>query len=224
MMRTPGGSARGATVPKHELYVSVDVEADGPIPGPYSMLSFGMAACGTFDGQLFVPDDPASSTFYAELKPISDAHVPEALAVSGLDRDRLAAEGRDPGEAMNAAAAWVAEVTEAADASPVLVAYPLGFDWMFLYWYWTRFADSGSPFGHSRHLDLKSLYAAKARAMVTRSTKRQMPAELLSDRPHTHNALDDAIEQAEFFHNLMCWTGVSSRTDASSAQTTPPRG
>ena len=27
-----------------EIYLSVDVEADGPIPGPYSMLSFGIAA------------------------------------------------------------------------------------------------------------------------------------------------------------------------------------
>ncbi|GAA1805410.1 exonuclease [Actinomadura chokoriensis] len=205
-------------MPKRELYVSVDVEADGPIPGPYSMLSFGMAACGTFDGRAFVPDDPAESTFYAELRPISDAYVPEALAVSGLDRDRLAAEGRDPGEAMNAAAAWIAEVSTAAGASPVLVAYPLGFDWMFLYWYWTRFTDDGSPFGHSRHLDLKSLYAAKAGAMVTRSTKRQMPAELLSDRPHTHNALDDAIEQADLFHNLVRWTGAGGRADASPAQ------
>ncbi|TDC45898.1 exonuclease [Actinomadura sp. KC345] len=192
---------------KRDLYVSVDVEADGPIPGPYSMLSFGMAACGTFDGQVFTPVDPAESTFYAELAPISDTYDPAALAVSGLDRDHLAVAGRDPAEAMNAATAWLAEVTAAADASAVLVAYPLGFDWMFLYWYWMRLADAGSPFGHSRHLDLKSLYAAKTGAMVTRSTKRQMPAGLLSDRPHTHNALDDAIEQAELFQNLVRWPG-----------------
>ncbi|GAA4225652.1 hypothetical protein GCM10022254_08000 [Actinomadura meridiana] len=192
---------------KREAYFSVDVEADGPIPGPYSMLSFGMSACGTFDGDVFAPVDPSKETFYAELKPISDDFIPEALAVSGLERDRLVVEGRDPAEAMNAAAAWVAEVAATANASSVLVAYPLGFDWMFLYWYWMRFADDGSPFGHSRHLDLKSLYATKANAMVTRSTKRQMPADLLSDRPHTHNALDDAIEQAELFHNLVRWTG-----------------
>ncbi|RKS67688.1 hypothetical protein BZB76_6894, partial [Actinomadura pelletieri DSM 43383] len=99
------------------------------------------------------------------------------------------------------------KVASTAEASPVLVAYPLGYDWMFLYWYWMRFTNTGSPFGHSRHLDLKSLYAAKANTMVTRSTKRQMPAELLSTRPHTHNALDDAIEQAELFHNLVRWAG-----------------
>lgn len=192
---------------KRELYVSVDVEADGPIPGPYSMLSFGMAACGISDENGFAATDPAERTFYAELQPISDAFDPEALAVSGLDRDRLVAEGRDPAEAMAAAAAWVRET--ATGATPIVVAYPLGFDWMWLYWYFMRFAENGSPFGHSRHLDIKTLYAAKAGALIARSTKGQMPAELLPRRPHTHNALDDAIEQAELFQNLMTWTGRS---------------
>jgi hypothetical protein len=190
---------------KSEAYVSVDVEADGPIPGPYSMLSFGMAACGTADGSGFIPADPAARAFYAELKPISDTYVPDALAVSGLDRDRLAREGRDPGEAMSAAARWVAET--AAGATPIFVAYPLGYDWMWTYWYFVRFAEQGSPFGHSRHLDMKTLYAANAGALISRSTKSQMPAELLPQRPHTHNALDDAIEQAELFQNLMTWKG-----------------
>ena len=43
----------------NELYVSTDVEADGPIPGPNSMLSFGSAAytggkelIGTFSANL----------------------------------------------------------------------------------------------------------------------------------------------------------------------------
>ena len=42
-----------------EIYVSTDVEADGPIPGPNSMLSFGSAAYtagkklpGTFSANL----------------------------------------------------------------------------------------------------------------------------------------------------------------------------
>ncbi len=187
---------------KREMYVSIDVEADGPIPGPFSMLSFGLAACGTATAGTFTPADPAASTFYAELKPISDDFDPSALAVSGLDRDALARDGRDPAEAMTAAAAWVKET--AAGATPVVVAYPLGFDWMWLYWYFLRYAKS-SPFGHSRHLDIKTLYAARAGALITGSTKRQMPAELLSGRPHTHNALDDAIEQAELFQNLMAW-------------------
>jgi hypothetical protein len=73
--------------------------------------------------------------------------------------------------------------------------------------YFVRFGAAGSPYGHSRHVDLKTLYVAKAGALITRSTKGQMPAALLSRRPHTHNALDDAVEQAELFQNLMAWTG-----------------
>jgi hypothetical protein len=188
-----------------EVYISVDVEADGPIPGPYSMLSFGLAVCARFDGKTFELVDPAKQTFYIELKPISDEFVPDALAVSGLDRDLLVAEGRDPAAAMNAAAAWVAEVCDG--AGPVVVAYPLGFDWMWLYWYFIRFADAGSPFSYSRHLDMKTIYATKARTTVTRSTKRHMPVSLRSSRPHTHNALDDALEQAELFQKLFCWEG-----------------
>ncbi|TDE20831.1 exonuclease [Actinomadura sp. 6K520] len=187
-----------------ELYVSADIEADGPIPGPYSMLSFGLAVCGTFDGTRFTAPDPSEETFYAELKPVAADFDPQALEVSGLDRERLVREGRDPAEAMRAAAAWVK--TAADGALPVLVAYPLAYDWMWLYWYWMRFT-SRSPFGHSRHLDMKTLYAAKAGAMVAQSTKRQMPAALLSARPHTHNALDDAVEQGELFQNLFRWDG-----------------
>lgn len=51
-------------MPKCEVYVSVDVEADGPIPGPYSMLSFGLAECGTFDGHVFMPVDPGSDAHH----------------------------------------------------------------------------------------------------------------------------------------------------------------
>ncbi|MET8296689.1 exonuclease [Streptomyces sp. NPDC005180] len=190
-----------------EFYVSVDVEADGPMPGPYSMSSFGMAVAGVRDGGGFRPVDPGERTFYAELKPISDAYDPEALAVGGLDRELLVREGREPGEAMNAAARWIAGVAGELGATPVFVAYPLGYDWMWMYWYFMRFADGGSPFGHSRCMDLKSLYAAKAGVRISEATKRSMPSHLLSDRPHTHNALDDAIEQGELFQNLMRWGG-----------------
>ncbi|MFJ8163423.1 exonuclease [Streptomyces sp. NPDC096136] len=190
-----------------EFYVSADVEADGAVPGPFSMSSFGLAVAGVRDGDGFRAVDPAERTFYAELKPISDGYDREALAVSGLDRERLAREGREPAEAMNAAADWIAAVAEELGATPVFVAYPLGYDWMWIYWYFMRFADGGSPFGHSRCMDLKSLYAAKADVRIGESTKRSMPGHLLSDRPHTHNALDDAIEQGELFQNLMRWDG-----------------
>lgn len=184
------------------LYISVDVEADGPIPGPYSMISFGAAVAGRQDGASYTAADPEQDTFYRELRPISEAYVPEALAVSGLDRDRLLREGAEPAVAMAEFRAWVREVS--AGAQPVMCAYPASFDWTFLYWYLMSFGGD-SPFGHSGCLDMKTLYAAKARVPLRAAVKGRMPRELLSRRPHTHHALDDAVEQAELMSNLMTW-------------------
>ncbi|MET9449406.1 3'-5' exonuclease [Streptomyces cinerochromogenes] len=188
------------------LYISVDIEADGPIPGPYSMLSLGAAVAGVQDGAGFTAADPEERTFYRELRPISEEFVPEALAVSGLDRARLTAEGAEPAVALTEFAAWVREVS--AGAQPVMCGYPASYDWTFLYWYLIRFTGS-SPFGHSGCLDMKTLYATKARLPLRAVAKGTMPRELLSRRRHTHHALDDAIEQAELFAHLMRWPGVT---------------
>ncbi|MFG3015231.1 3'-5' exoribonuclease domain-containing protein [Streptomyces cinerochromogenes] len=191
---------------KPSLYVSVDIEADGPIPGPYSMLSLGAAVAGVQDGAGFTAADPEERTFYRELRPISEEFVPEALAVSGLDRARLTAEGAEPSVVLAEFAAWVREVS--AGAQPVICGYPASYDWTFLYWYLIRFTGS-SPFGHSGCLDMKTLYATKARLPLRAVAKGTMPRELLSRRRHTHHALDDAIEQAELFARLMRWPGVT---------------
>ncbi|MFI1564171.1 3'-5' exoribonuclease domain-containing protein [Streptomyces sp. NPDC020490] len=187
---------------KPSLYISV--EADGPIPGPYSMLSLGAAVAGTQDADGFTAADPERQTFYRELRPISDEFVPEALAVSGLDRERLAAEGAEPAVALAEFSEWVREV--AAGAQPVMAGYPASYDWTFLYWYLIRFTGQ-SPFGHSGCLDMKTLYAAKAGLPLRAVAKGTMPRELLSRRRHTHHALDDAIEQAELLANLLRWPG-----------------
>ncbi len=186
-----------------DMYFSVDVEADGPIPGPYSMVSFGAAVAG-IRAEAFTAIDPELNTFYRELRPISEEWVPEALAVSGLERDTLLDTGTDPALAMAEFTDWIRQT--AGEHRPVFVAYPAGYDWMFVYWYLMRFTGA-SIFGHSGVLDMKTMYATKADVPIGRATKRQMPASLLSNRSHTHNALDDAIEQAELFANLMHWPG-----------------
>ncbi|MFF3458944.1 exonuclease domain-containing protein [Streptomyces sp. NPDC002730] len=193
---------------KPSLYISVDIEADGPIPGPYSMISFGAAVAGRQDAASYTPTDPEAHTFYRELRPISEDFVPEALAVSGLDRDRLVAEGSEPAAAMAEFSAWVREVSSEVGegAQPVMCGYPASYDWTFLYWYLMRFTGA-SPFGHSGCLDMKTLYATKARLPLRAVAKGTMPRGLLSKRRHTHHALDDAIEQAELFSNLMAWPG-----------------
>jgi hypothetical protein len=189
------------------LYISVDIEADGPIPCPYSMLSLGAAVAGVQDAEGFTAADPEKDTFYRELRPISEEFVPEALAVSGLDRERLRKEGLDPALALAQFTRWVREV--GGDAQPVMCGYPASYDWTFLYWYLIRFT-AASPFGHSGCMDMKTLYATKAGLPLRAVAKGTMPRELLSRRRHTHQALDDAVEQAELFANLMAWPGPGS--------------
>ncbi len=186
-----------------DVYFSADVETDGPIPGPYSMLSFAMVVAGRFDGTTFTRPQNYETLFEATLRPISTEFQAEALAVHGLDRERLLREGNDPHETMTHAAEWIRSI--AGDATPVLVAYPLSFDWTWLYWYFERFARGGSPFAHSRCFDLKTAYAVKAKRPIASASRRTLPPALRADHPHTHRALDDAIEQAQIFANLFEW-------------------
>ena len=186
-----------------DVYISADIEADGPIPGEFSMLAFGFAVAGRFDGTTFTPVDTANETFYRELKPITERFDPEAVAASRLDRNALKNRGDEPAEAMTEARKWVKQIAKR--YRPVLVGYPVVFDWMFLYYYFVRFASGGSPFGFSSCLDMKTMYVTKANTVVTRATKSQMPPFLLSSRAHTHNARDDAIEQADMFARLFVW-------------------
>jgi DNA polymerase III epsilon subunit-like protein len=183
-----------------DLYFSVDVEADGPIPGPFSMLSFGLVVAGRFDGHKFESRLDRPDTFYRELKPISRSFVPEALKVSGLDRDRLEREGADPHDAMMAARQWVLDHGQ--DGRPVLTGFPLMFDWLFIYWYFERFAEGGSPFDHSAGLDMKTMYQQRAGVTTSEAGLRDLPNALLPSEPHTHNALEDALRQAEIFVRL----------------------
>jgi hypothetical protein len=193
-------------MPRSDVYVSVDVEADGPIPLVHSMSALGACVAGTFDGRSFTQTDPTACTFYAELQPVSDEFEPKAAAVAGLDRARLQREGEAPEAAMARFVAWVR--VAAGDARPVCVAYPASFDWTWVSIYLARFAGT-NPFGFSGVLDMKTMYATKARVPLGAAVKRAMPRALRSKRPHTHNARDDAIEQADLFANLFEWPGAT---------------
>jgi len=169
------------------------------------MLSFALVYAGRYDGQHFErPAQLDRTTFYAELRPISTQFEPEALRVNRLDRERLAREGLEPAEAMKAAARWIASV--AGKDTPVLVAYPLSFDWTWLYWYFIRYADGVSPFNHSRCYDLKTAVAVKTGMPLVDAGRDNLPFELRTTKRHSHHALDDAIEQAEIFGKVFEWS------------------
>ena len=191
--------------PGVDVYFSADVETDGPIPGPYSMLSFALVPAGVFDGDIFVPFRQYQNCFYRELRPISEKFQPEALKVNKLDRDRLLTEGHPPEDAMNEASRWIRAFVR--DAKPILVAYPLSFDWSWLYWYFTKFSADGSPFNHSLCYDVKTAFAVKAGVPISEAGKSKLFPDLRPKSVHTHNALEDAIEQAEIFASIFLWEG-----------------
>jgi hypothetical protein len=155
-------------------YVMVDVEADGPVPALYSMVSLGAV----------IVTPALDQTFYGQLRPISDAWVPEALAVSGHTRDQTLAFD-DPGDVMARFAAWV---TAHAGRRPIFISDNNGFDWGFVNYYFHRFAGE-NPFGHSSQ-NLGSLYKG-----VVKDTFASF--KHLRATRHTHHPVDDARGNAE---------------------------
>jgi hypothetical protein len=199
-----------------DVYFSADVETDGPIPGPFSILSFALVYAGRFDGNRFERPRDLKLSFYRELKPISDSFEAEALRVNGLDRPRLIVSGVTPERAMTDAYLWVREVAKS--DRPVLVAYPLSFDWSWLYWYFVRFSAHRSPFGFSECFDIKTAVAVKGHIPIGEAGRAQLPQSLRSDREHSHNALDDAIEQAEIFAKVFESEGLNGGGPRSSSK------
>jgi hypothetical protein len=181
-----------------EIYVSTDVETDGPIPGPNSMLSFASAA---YLSAAYLADKTLLGTFTANLNTLPGASGnPETMKFwsenpQAWEATRISPE--DPEAAMKKYLAWL----EALPGKPVFVAYPAAFDFMFVYWYLIRFAGR-SPFSHAA-LDIKSYAMAMLKKPYRDSSKRNMPAHWFPDLPHTHVALDDAKEQGLLFCNML---------------------
>ena len=186
-----------------EVYVSTDVEADGPIPGVNSMLSFGSAA--------YLADKTLVATFSANLETllnaVSDADTmkwwqahPEAWQACRRDL-------QPPDVAMRNYAAWLKMLP----GTPIFVGYPAAYDFMFVYWYLVRFTG-GSPFSHSA-VDIKTLSMALLKSDYRNAAKRHMPRHWFDDLPHTHLALDDAIEQGALFCNMLAELQGDSSVD-----------
>lgn len=176
-----------------EIYLSTDVETDGPIPGPHSMLSFASAA--------YLPDKKLIETFSANLETLEGATAhPETKLFWEKNAEAYRATRvnlEQPQVALKRYVTWI----KGLPGKPVFVAYPAGFDFLFVYWYLIRFTGE-SPFSFSA-LDIKSYAMALLKTEYREASKRNMPARWFDDTPHTHVALDDAIEQGALFCNML---------------------
>lgn len=178
---------------RREIYVSTDIEADGPIPGPHSMLSFASAA--------YTAEKDLVGTFTANLETLPGASGhPDTMAWWGSQPAAWAAcrvEPRAPEIVMPQYVAWLATLP----GKPVFVAYPAAFDFMFVTWYLHRFVGR-SPFSHAA-LDVKTLAMAVLGTKFHETARHAMPRRWFDPLPHTHVALDDALAQGALFCNIL---------------------
>lgn len=154
-----------------------DVEADGPAPGLYSMVSFGIVRV----------DDELKTDFYGKTAPISEMWIPEALAVSGFSREDHEGFGQPKAE-MERLARWIEESN--LSGRPTLVSDNPAFDWQFINYYCHRFLGK-NPFGHSARR-IGDFWAGLERNWGDASGFKK-----LRKTSHTHNPVDDARGNAE---------------------------
>jgi hypothetical protein len=189
-------------------FISVDIEADGPVPGMHSMLSLGAAA---FSLRAPDPRKPLVG-FSANLETLSKEEWPQVRECSDTMKwwetqpeawEACRKDPRPPAEVMPEFIAWCRNFK-----SPlVVIGYPVTFDFGFLYWYTRVYGGlkdgEECPFGFSG-LDIKTLASERLGLPYRATTKRRMPKRWFKGAPpHDHVALTDAIGQGVLFVNIM---------------------
>jgi DNA polymerase III epsilon subunit-like protein len=159
------------------LWVSVDVESDGPCPALYSMVSFGAV----------VVEPTLNRTFYGETAPISESYIPEALAVSGISRSQHE-KFPEPRKTMLEFSNWL----DSLEAERfVFVTDNLSFDWQFINYYMHRYLMA-NPFGFSGRR-INDIYSG----LVGSGFSQNEWKRLYRKTAHSHHPVDDAKGNAE---------------------------
>lgn len=155
----------------------LDVEADGPCPGLFNMISFGIVS---------VTD--VGHGFLGELAPLLDhPGIPEARKVVGVSLETQKTYAT-PEVVMRAAADWVMHTTGGRRAA--FWSDNPAFDWQYWNWYCHKFlGDNPAGFSARRIGDLDA--GRRGEPLTTMAWKKHRVTQ------HTHNPLDDARGNAE---------------------------
>lgn len=192
-------------------FISVDVEASGPLPGFFDLLSIGAVAVRVAGDSIAIDD----GGFYVELAPIHGRADPGAMRVNRLDYEQLKRTGEPLDVAARTFADWTKVVST--DGPPVFVGYCANFDWAFVNDLFFR-AGIENPFGY-KAMDLRSL-ALGVLDLGWEDLRQDRMLPLLGLQPlsevDAHHALADAKHQAAMFKALMeCAWRRSGRPRAS---------
>lgn len=181
------------------VYFCVDLEASGPVPGLYNMVSVGAVEV-RWDGERH----RRGETVYIEIIPEFDGFKDEAMAIHGLTVEHLKAHGVPARDAMIQLADWVKARLRPGER-PLFVGHNAPFDWMFVAWYFA-WAGMENPFGYNA-LDTKALAMGKHGLLWKESNKErllELYPELVPPAPEkVHDALADAEFQADILIALL---------------------
>jgi hypothetical protein len=155
-------------------WIVVDVESDGPLPGRHSMVCFGAV----------LVEPSLSKTFYGQTRPISDQFNPDALAISGFNRQQHETFD-DPAQVMQRFRDWI---TQNSQGRPVFVSDNVAYDWQWINFYFHTYLNE-NPFGHSGRR-IGDLYCGMVKDSFA-------PWKQLRKTTHTHHPVDDAKGNAE---------------------------
>ena len=181
------------------VYFCVDCEASGPVPPLFNLLSIGVTVVRRRgDGH------ELGASFYVELKPIFPGFDPGAMAVCGLDAERLRREGTEPREALERFSRFAREQNAGSEDNPCFVGHNAVFDWSQIAYYYAHFGMD-NPFGY-KGLDTKSLAMGRL-GISWRETSKENLERLLAlppqDPAQTHRADYDARYQALILQRLL---------------------
>jgi len=181
------------------VYFSVDCEASGQVAPMFNLLSIGATVVRPDNDHLVLGE-----TFYAELKPIFPGFDPAALAVCGLDVDRLRKEGEEPEAAMRRFSDWVLAQNRGSGDYPVFVGHNAVFDWAYIAYYYAHFGLR-NPFGY-KGIDTKSLAMGRLGVSWNDTSKESLERLLnlpAQDPAQVHRADYDAWYQALILKALL---------------------
>lgn len=191
------------------IYYSVDVEASGPLPPIYNLVSIGAVEVRRTDSGHVLGRE-----FYIELKPVFPGFRQESMDIHGITREHLEQNGVEAGAAMRRFEAWVREgiagagTDGATDGRPVFVGHNAVFDWAYINYYFHHFGME-NVFGY-KAIDQKSLAMGVLGIPWWDAQKDILLGVIpglqgLTEKECAHNALDDARFQARILVALLDW-------------------
>lgn len=180
------------------IYCFFDIEVDGPVPGPHSLLSLACVCCGGDGAEL--------GTISFNLNALDGAVAdPDTMKWWSQQPDIWAQLRQDliaPAIAMQRLVDWL----DAFRSPLVFAAHPLILDGLWLDWYLREFTDrrvfrgpfSGSPLFVGAGIDIPSFVQA-ALGLDYFLKRPDYPASWLGNVEHTHLPVDDARGHANLF-------------------------